>query len=80
MKQLTVKYFALYREVCGTASEQVTTDADTPAALFAQVARSHPGLERFAAARVAVNDGLADWEQRLEDGDEVLFFPPVAGG
>lgn len=80
MKQLTVRYFALYREVCGTAEETVTSQAATPAELFAQVAASHSGLERFAAARVAVNDTLADWEQNLNDGDVVLFFPPVAGG
>jgi len=29
---------------------------------------------------VAVNDQMADWESPIADGDEVLFFPPVAGG
>jgi molybdopterin converting factor small subunit len=29
---------------------------------------------------VAVNDEMASWDSSLSDGDEVLFFPPVAGG
>jgi molybdopterin converting factor small subunit len=30
--------------------------------------------------KVAINDELADWNVVLTAGDEVLFFPPVAGG
>jgi len=30
--------------------------------------------------KVAINDELAPWDVRLSAGDEVLFFPPVAGG
>ena len=26
------------------------------------------------------SDQMADWESQIADGDEVLFFPPVAGG
>ena len=80
MMQLTVKYFALYREVVGAATQQVTSAAQTPEALFGEVAQRHEGLQRFAATRVAINDELADWQQPLRDGDVVLFFPPVAGG
>jgi molybdopterin synthase sulfur carrier subunit len=29
---------------------------------------------------VAINDEMSDWNAALTDGDEVLFFPPVAGG
>jgi molybdopterin converting factor small subunit len=30
--------------------------------------------------KVAVNDEIKDWNVALSPGDEVLFFPPVAGG
>ena len=30
--------------------------------------------------KVAINDELAAWDVELRSGDEVLFFPPVAGG
>jgi len=44
------------------------------------MAEKHPGLKTEAAALVAINDEMAGWETPLTDGDEVLFFPPVAGG
>ena len=45
-----------------------------------RVRRLFPGLVREAAALVAINDEIVGWGQAIEDGDEVLFFPPVAGG
>jgi molybdopterin converting factor small subunit len=29
---------------------------------------------------VAINGRLAGWDAALGAGDEILFFPPVAGG
>ncbi|MGH8244731.1 MAG: MoaD/ThiS family protein, partial [Steroidobacteraceae bacterium] len=30
--------------------------------------------------KVAVNAAFGGWDQALQDGDEVVFIPPVAGG
>jgi molybdopterin converting factor subunit 1 len=78
--QIEVRYFAAFREATGTASDSVTTRAATPAALFAECAERHPALQSYSASLVAVNDEMVSWEHPLADGDEVLFFPPVAGG
>ena len=78
--QLTVRYFAIYRDATGTDHEQVEAPVATPAELFENRLKTYPGLERFEAARVAVNDEMVPWEHPLKDGDQVLFFPPVAGG
>jgi molybdopterin converting factor small subunit len=37
-------------------------------------------LRSQAAALVAINDEMSTWEKPLNEDDEVLFFPPVAGG
>ena len=76
----TVRYFALFRDQAGCESEQVDWAGGTAAELFALLDKKHPHLKHEAAALVAINDEMAGWESGLADGDEVLFFPPVAGG
>jgi len=78
--RITVRYFAAFREAAGTAEEIIESAAPTPAALFAECAVRHAPLERYTASLVAINDAMAGWDSALADGDEVLFFPPVAGG
>lgn len=78
--RLTVRYFAAFREAAGTATEILETDASTPAELFQQCSERHAGLRDYPSSLVAINDEMAAWQAPLHDGDEVLFFPPVAGG
>jgi molybdopterin converting factor small subunit len=78
--RLTVRYFAAFREATGIGTETLDTSAETPAALFSECAGRHDGLQSYSSSLVAVNDEMAGWESVLSDGDEVLFFPPVAGG
>lgn len=80
MKTVHIRYFAAFRDATGLSRETVETSADTLGALFAERLGAHDGLHREHAAKVAVNDVLVDWSARFDDGDEVLFFPPVAGG
>ena len=77
---VNVRYFAIFREAAGKDSESINSSAVTPRELFAELSAKNPGLERFEAALVAINDEMADWNSPLSEGDEVLFFPPVAGG
>jgi len=77
---LTVRYFAAFRELTGVGMEIVETDAASPSDLFGECAARHDGLQKFTSSMVAVNDEMASWDSSLSDGDEVLFFPPVAGG
>ena len=75
-----VKYFALFREQVGCSSETIDWQGGTATELFAHVSSLHAGLVPQAAALVAVNDEMADWSVVLQNDDQVLFFPPVAGG
>ena len=78
--RLTVRYFAAFRDATGCSTEQLDSNAGSAAELFSECARRHDGLQHEAAALVAVNDEMTDWKVNLQEGDEVLFFPPVAGG
>jgi MoaD family protein len=78
--KLTVKYFALFRDQVGAASETMEWEGGSADALFKHLTGKHSLLMPEAAALVAINDEMVDWETSLQEGDEVLFFPPVAGG
>lgn len=83
---VTILYFARLREALGKASEQISlpagvSDLESLRALL----RSRGGAwaEEMAdgkAVRAAVNQDLAHGDTRINDGDEVAFFPPVTGG
>ncbi|MGD8347217.1 MAG: MoaD/ThiS family protein [Lysobacterales bacterium] len=78
--RIKVRYFAAFRDDAGCSEEFVDSAVSTPGELFEQCRSRHRGLHRHAASMVAVNDEMAHWDTPLADGDEVLFFPPVAGG
>ena len=78
--KIKIRYFALFREQTGCASETVDWPGGSAAELFQLMAERHAGLRTEASALVAVNDEMTGWETGLSEGDEVLFFPPVAGG
>jgi molybdopterin converting factor subunit 1 len=80
MMQVRVRYFAIFREATGVEAEQVETRAASVKELFSEMVGRHPGMQHEPAALVAINDEMADWHTQIREGDEVLFFPPVAGG
>ena len=80
MKQFKIRFFAAFREATGIETEQVKSIASSPAELFTECRERFDALQSYASAMVAINDEMSDWDSPLQDGDEVLFFPPVAGG
>jgi molybdopterin converting factor subunit 1 len=80
MIAVTARYFAVFRDQAGRATEPLHTRAETAGELYAEIAAAHGFADSMTRCKVAVNDEFADWDTRLADGDTVLFFPPVAGG
>jgi molybdopterin-guanine dinucleotide biosynthesis protein A len=80
LRRVRVEYYAILREQAGVNDETIETNARTPAQLYAELARRHAFDMERARLKVAVNAQFRDWSVPLEDGDEVVFIPPVAGG
>ena len=79
-KNITVRYFAGFREHAGTPAEDVSFDVDTAGDVFRKLQHRHGSAEPLGHCKVAINDEMADWDSAVCDGDTVLLFPPVAGG
>ena len=80
MALVHLRYFALLREQAGRQAETIETEAQTPQALYAELATRHGFRLSQAQLKVAINASFTDWTSPLADGDEVVFIPPVAGG
>ncbi len=80
MIQVSVEYFALFREHAGRASEALSTDMATAADLYQFLRQKYGfGLEQ-EDVKVAVNDCFVDWNHPVVDNDTLVFIPPVSGG
>ena len=78
---ITVKFFARYREALGVDSQKVEGDfatVDDVRALLA--AREGFDVLREQNLMCARNEDLCQLDEPVSDGDEVAFFPTVTGG
>jgi len=79
--RVTVRTFAILRELAADRADLQLPDAATLADAWAALEARHPGLRPHRAfVRGARNGAYAPWDQELADGDEVAFLPPVSGG
>ena len=79
-RRVNVQYYALLREQAGRSSESLVTGAGTARELYQELQRRHPFSLAPEMLRVAINAEFGDWNQPLNEGDSVVFIPPVAGG
>ncbi len=80
VKTIRLEYFAIFKDQAGVASETIQTNAVTARELYAQIARRHRFSLEEDRLRVAINEDFRPFDSKLQDGDEVVFIPPVAGG
>jgi len=80
LRTVHVQYFALLREQAGHSRESLRSAARTPAELYAELQARYAFSLPAELLKVAVNGDFGDWAQPLQDGDTVVFIPPVAGG
>jgi molybdopterin converting factor subunit 1 len=80
--RVRVRLFASLREAAGRSELEL----DLPSGASAEdawraLARSHPPLAaKRPSLAASVNRRYAPFDTRLDDGDEVVFIPPVSGG
>lgn len=80
MKSIDIEYYAILREQRGLSSETVQTAADTAKDLYVELTDQHQFSMTLDTLKVVVNEEFREWDHALNEGDTVVFIPPVAGG
>ena len=78
--KINVNYYAMFREQAGYSGEVVEAGCGDAVALFERLKETHGFSMGRSHVRLAVNDALVGWDAPLNDGDQIVFIPPVAGG
>ncbi|MBI2819574.1 MAG: molybdenum cofactor biosynthesis protein MoaE [Acidobacteria bacterium] len=80
--QIRVLFFGMLKDVVGRAEEAFELEPGSDVArLFEIYLGRYPELERHRASLLfSRNREFVAQSQRLEEGDEVAFLPPVSGG
>ncbi len=79
---ITIKLFAAYQEAYGLGELQRSFPVQTSVVdVLNALLQERPELEKWRSlTRFGVNLQFVEADTRLQDGDEVVFIPPVSGG
>lgn len=84
MRSMKVRllFFAVLRDVVGTGERELELGEGTTAGdVWQSLRHSYTKLAAYTQPPlVAINESYAAADAVLEDGDELAFIPPVAGG
>lgn len=79
---VAIKLFAIYQEVYGVSelTRQFPPGTTVSDVLFEMI-EEHPELKKWQKiTRFSVNYQFVEADTKLQDGDELVFIPPVSGG
>lgn len=80
-KNITVLYFADLADEANCHEETVNVLQSTSLTeLYEQLSARYRFSRPQSELRVAVNDYFVKWTENINDGDNVVFIVPVAGG
>ena len=73
-------YFAKLRELTGLDKETfLMKQGNNPSDVLASINERHE-IDVGINFKIAVNDEFSDWDIELNEGDRLVFIPPVTGG
>lgn len=78
--QVKLLYFASLRDAAGIAEETLQTESTDLRDLYKDCRSRYGFALPTERLRVAVDGSFAHWDDKLSDGSEIAFIPPVSGG
>ncbi len=80
MTKIYMTYFAALRDDAGLSEESINTEAVTARDLYAELQTRFRWKLMPEDIMVAADDAYVDMDYTLQEGDKIVFIPPVAGG
>ncbi len=78
--KIQVIYFAILRELTGLDKETFSIkQGNKPGDVLTSINERHE-IDLGINFKIAVNDEFSDWGIELNEGDRLVFIPPVTGG
>ena len=78
--KIQVIYFAILRELTGLDKETFSIkQGNKPGDVLTSINERHE-IDLGVNFKIAVNDEFSDWDIELNEGDRLVFIPPVTGG
>ena len=79
---ITIKLFAAYQEAYNVGELKRDFSPNTSILeVLNQLISEHPELEKWRSlTRFGLNLQFVEAETLIQDGDEIVFIPPVSGG
>lgn len=78
--KINVRYFAKLREQAGQSTEILEGDFKRPDEVFRFLQQKYSFEIEQDILRVSINGVYRAFDTELNEGDIVVFIPPVAGG
>ena len=73
-------YFAKLRELTGLDKETFSIkQGNKPGDVLTSINERHE-IDLGINFKIALNDEFSDWDIELNEGDRLVFIPPVTGG
>jgi sulfur-carrier protein len=79
-KTIHVLYYSILKDVSNLSDEKLLTTANTASDLYDELTQKYQFSITKDMLRVAVNEEFQEWSVTLNDGDVIVFIPPVSGG
>ncbi len=75
-----IQEYALLRDQAGISSERMETTAKTALELYEEVRQRYGFSLSSDQLQVAIDNDFSQWDVALQNGQRIVFIPPVAGG
>lgn len=75
-----IEYFAQFRSCARISSEVIFTVSISVLELFDLLREKYRFPLDMNSVGAVVNEDYADWNSMLQNGDRVVFIPPISGG